>query len=87
MTKTILVTDLKEIHHVKVACEKCGFAVVFPISPGDIKIIGCRCGIQFPIEKLKTWLEATYALKNAIITGASFSDTAIEIETEEKQKT
>lgn len=87
MTKTIFVTDLKEIHHVKVSCGKCGFAVNFPLDTKEIKIVWCKCGVQFPIEKIKTWLEVTYDLKTALST-TSFSGAIVEIETEEEtQKT
>lgn len=87
MTKTIFVTDFTEIHHIKIACEKCGFAVILPVGTGDIKIIGCRCGVQFPIEKIKTWLESTKELQDVITTNTAFADAVIEIETEEKPKT
>lgn len=83
MTKTILVTDLREINHVKVSCEKCGFAVNFPLDTKEIKIVWCKCGVQFPIEKIKTWLEVTQDLKIALST-TSFSGAIVEIETEEK---
>ena len=87
MTKTIFVTDLKEIRHVKVSCEKCGFAVNFPLATTEIQIVWCKCGVQFPIEKIKTWLEVTSDLKKDLST-TSFSGALVEIETEEeKQKT
>jgi len=85
MTKTILVTDLKEINHVKVSCAKCGFAVSFPLATTEIKIVWCKCGVQFPIEKIKTWLEITEELKTALAT-TSFSGAVVEIETEEENK-
>ena len=34
MTKTLHVTNLKEIHHIKVSCGKCGFSVIFPPDSG-----------------------------------------------------
>ena len=87
MTKTILVTNLKEINHVKVSCAKCGFAIILPLDVKHIKTIGCtKCEVQFPVDKIKTWLEVTYDLKKALST-TSFADAVVEIETEEKQKT
>jgi len=87
MTKTILVTDIKEINHVKVSCKKCGFAIILPLDVEHIKTIGCtKCEVQFPVEKIKTWLEVTQDFKKALTT-TSFSDAVVEIETEEKQKT
>ena len=83
MTKTILVTNFTEINHVKVSCGKCGFAVNFPLDTKEIKIVWCKCGVQFPIDKIKTWLEAAYALKTALLT-TCFSGAIVEIETEEK---
>lgn len=84
MTKTILVTDLKEINHVKVSCVKCGFAAILPLNIGHIITVGCaKCGSQFPTDKIKTWLEVTYDLKRALTTNTSFADAVIEIETEE----
>ena len=88
MTKTILVTDLKEINHVKMSCAKCGFAAILPLDIKHILTVSCtKCGSQFPTEKIKTWLEATSALKKALTTDISFADAVIEIETEEKPKT
>jgi len=39
--------------------------------------------VQFPVEKIKTWLEVTHDLKTALAT-TSFSGAVVEIETEEE---
>ncbi len=85
MTKTILVTNLEEINHIKVSCAKCGFAAILPLDIVHILTVACvKCGSQFPTEKIKTWLEATSALKKDLST-TSFADAVIEIETEEEK--
>ena len=87
MTKTILVTDLKEINHVKVSCKKCGFAIILPLDVKHIKTIGCtKCEVQFPVDKIKTWLEITYDLKKALTTNTSFADAVVEIKLKKNKK-
>jgi len=88
MTKTVHVTDLKEIKLVKISCKKCGYAMQLPLKiPEKHNIFACpSCDEKLSLshDSVKTFLYALKSLQDNLKNDTNFSNTLIEIETEEK---
>ena len=52
MTKTVFITDIREIKTIKVSCTKCGLAIELPLSNrAFIDVTMCRnCRVEFPMK-------------------------------------
>jgi len=88
MTKTVYVTNLMEINLVKISCKQCGYAMQLPLKmPGDLVIHNCpSCGQVLPIshDDIRSFLNSLRSLQD-IMKNKNFSNTLIEIETEDKK--
>lgn len=85
MTKTVLITNLKEIKAVKVSCVKCGFLIQFPITHGYQKVKQCiNCSTPIPANEISVLMDSIKLLQSLIDKKGDFADINIEFETEEK---
>jgi len=86
MTKTVYVTELKEIKLVKISCRHCGYAMQLPLKiPRELVVHNCpSCGQSLPIshEEIRSFLGSLSSLQD-IMKNKNFSNTLIEIEIEE----
>ena len=87
MTKTVFVTNLKEIKFIRVSCENCGYAMQLPLKiPGGLNIHACpSCDKQLLLtdESISAFLSSLKSLQDNLKKDQNFSNTCIEIETEE----
>ena len=83
MTKTILVTDLKEVKGLKIVCTKCGAYWFVRLSATEPPHKCISCDNKMPKDSIKNVLEQLSILINMM----NEFDFNAYIETEEKQKT
>lgn len=87
MTKTIFVTNLNEIKVIKISCKHCGYAMHLPLKiPDEIVVHKCpSCHEDLPIshKEIGSFLRSLRSLLD-VMKNNNFSNTLIEIETEEK---
>ena len=87
MTKTIHVINLDEIKLIKISCRHCGYASHLPLEiPDEIVVHKCpSCHESLPMshKEIRLFLRSLRSLKD-VMKNSNFSNTLIEIETEEK---
>ena len=86
MTKTVLITNLKEVKQLKVSCENCGYAMLLPVKKWiEPKIHQCpACSGRFPVEDIKDFACSLKSLQSNLENDKNFSGIKVEIETEEQ---
>lgn len=87
MTKTVFVTNINEIKHLKVTCKSCGYAMQLPInSPFSGNVQVCpTCNAKYSLEDIKKFVNSIKALRETLRANENYSNLIIEIETEEKE--
>ena len=85
MTKTVHVTNLMEIHFVKISCKKCGYAMQLPLKTwieSNVQLCPSRKE-RFPVEGVKDFAVSMKSLQDNLRSDKNFSNINVEIETEE----
>lgn len=81
MTKTILVTDLREVTKLSILC-KCGFSMTLPITARSTPHDECpNCGAKIPTYSLRKMGDELMSLHETL---KKFEGMKVTIETEEK---
>ncbi len=87
MTKTVLVTNMNEIKHLKVTCKSCGYTMQLPTSSpfsGNVQVCPA-CSAKYSLEDIKKFVHSIKLLQENLRANENYSNLIIEIETEEKK--